>query len=483
MVFTTRAILATLTFFTLSDRFMTSSSVSYSRVQRPRIFYGWAIVAVGFLSHLVCAFHMSSTLSVFLKPLTEDLHVSRGLFSLLRSGEIVIGAAMAPFIGPLVDRYGGRWLVAGGALMATAGFLLLGVVAEFWQFLLIRLSLVTLGGVFMCQVVITVTIARWFVRKRGRAVAIASLGQGMSKVAIPLVTAALFAWIGWRHTWTVFGVLTFVLVVLPAIIFLRRSPEDMGMKPDGIDEAAEDAAPETARSGRPSSTDRKTTDEAVWSRREVLRTKTFWLICLTYGIVNVGIAGLNLHIFAYVSDVGYPAMVSATVMSIIASTQLMSTLLWGLLSERMNINKVTMIMFLVQGLGLITAISIVPAGADLCRLFYLRRGSGRQSGPPGVDLGELLWARLSRHGAWLGYIHQSHHRGGRRAVLRFPARRHRKLYELLCHVRDRCDDLGIFDPVGPGARKMTCDGYRSAGHSIVSLSTGAGRTCTMNNHP
>jgi len=62
----------------------------YSRVQSPRIFYGWAIVAVGFLAHLVCAFHMSSTLSVFLKPLTEDLHVSRGLFSLLRSGEIII---------------------------------------------------------------------------------------------------------------------------------------------------------------------------------------------------------------------------------------------------------------------------------------------------------------------------------------------------------------------------------------------------------
>jgi hypothetical protein len=52
---------------------------------------------------------MSSTLSVFLKPLTEDLGVSRGLFSLLRSGEILIGAAMAPLVGPMVDRFGGRW--------------------------------------------------------------------------------------------------------------------------------------------------------------------------------------------------------------------------------------------------------------------------------------------------------------------------------------------------------------------------------------
>src|SRR5512132_2605659 len=113
---------------------MTSPVVSYSRVQRPHIFYGWTIVAVGFLSHVTCAFHMSSTLSVFLKPLTEDLGVSRGLFSLLRSGEILIGAAMAPMVGPLVDRFGGRWLMGGGALVAGTGLVLLSQVSSFWQF-------------------------------------------------------------------------------------------------------------------------------------------------------------------------------------------------------------------------------------------------------------------------------------------------------------------------------------------------------------
>ncbi|HXV82573.1 MAG TPA: MFS transporter [Candidatus Binatia bacterium] len=366
---------------------MTSPSVSYSRVRRPRIFYGWYIVAVGFLSHVVCAFHMSSTLSVFLKPLTEDLHVSRGLFSLLRSGEIVIGAAMAPIVGPLVDRYGGRWLMAGGALMAGAGFVLLGQVSEFWQFLLIRWGLVTFGGVFLCQVVITVSIARWFRRKRGRALAIASLGQGLSKVAIPLVTAFLFAWIGWRQTWVVFGLITLALVVLPAIIFLRRSPEDLGMKPDGIDELAGDPVSTAEASRSPSAVARAPMDEAVWSRREVLRTKTFWLICLTYGIVNVGIAGLNLHIFAYVSDIGYPAMISATVMSIIATTQLGSTLVWGLLSERMSVNKVTMIMFLVQGVGLVIAISTVELALVYAGFFIYGAGLGGSQ-----VLQELIWA-------------------------------------------------------------------------------------------
>ncbi|HEX6801216.1 MAG TPA: hypothetical protein VF130_01950 [Candidatus Binatia bacterium] len=58
---------------------------------------------------------------MFLKPLTEDLGVSRGLFSLLRSGEILIGAAPATLVGPMVDGFGGRWLMAVGALTAENG--------------------------------------------------------------------------------------------------------------------------------------------------------------------------------------------------------------------------------------------------------------------------------------------------------------------------------------------------------------------------
>jgi len=53
------------------------------------------------------------------------------LFSLLRSGEILIGAAMTPPVGPVVDRYGGRWLMAGGAMVAGIGFMLMSQVGAF----------------------------------------------------------------------------------------------------------------------------------------------------------------------------------------------------------------------------------------------------------------------------------------------------------------------------------------------------------------
>ena len=328
---------------------------------------------------------MSSTLSVFLKPLTDDLGVSRGLFSLLRSGEILIGAAMAPLVGPLVDRYGGRWLMAGGALVAALGFVLLSQVTAFWQFLLLRWVFVTIGGVFMCHMVVSVTISRWFVRKRGRAIAIASLGQGLSKVFIPVVTASLFIWLGWRWTWSIFGIVTLVLVVFPALLFMQRSPEEIGLKPDGIDEGTEVSTSTTKTAV--SRDEEIAADTVVWTWKEVLRTRTFWVICFIYGMANVGIAGLNLHVFAYVTDIGFEPIVAATVMSIIAMAQLGSTLMWGIIGERIEIRKSSMIMFLIQAIGLATAVAakqLPPIYLGFC-LYGIGLGGS-------WILQELIWA-------------------------------------------------------------------------------------------
>src|SRR5215470_4515636 len=91
---------------------MSISPLLEQPVKRGSIYYGWVIVIVGFLAHIASAFSISSTLSVFLKPLSADLGISRGTFSLIRSGEILIGAAAAPMVGTVMDRYGGRWLMA-----------------------------------------------------------------------------------------------------------------------------------------------------------------------------------------------------------------------------------------------------------------------------------------------------------------------------------------------------------------------------------
>jgi MFS family permease len=350
-----------------------------------KFFYGWTIVAVGFLAHIASAFSISSTLSVFLKPLSADLGISRGVFSLIRSGEIIISSVAAPLVGSLLDRYGGKWLMAAGGVISGVGFMLLGQARDFWQFLLFRWLLVSPGDALMGQMVVNVSISRWFVRMRGRALALAGMGHGLAKVGMPLMAASLIVSIGWRATWALFGLLTLALVVAPSFL-MRRRPEDMGLLPDGRSRSEGESPTHTKEDGGAKSRPSPSAD-VPWSRREALHTPAFWLIVSTFGVASVGVTGLNLHVFSFVSDQGHPALVAAFVMSIIAFMQLSTPLAWGFLAERTDIGRLIMAKFLIQAVGLLWALSD-PGILSLYGGFFLYGiGMGGTS-----ILSEMIWA-------------------------------------------------------------------------------------------
>jgi MFS family permease len=357
----------------------------YPKQRTGRIFYGWWIVAVGVLTQIAGVFSLSSTLSIFLKPVTEDLGISRGAFSLVRTGEILVGALIAPFVGPVIDRRGGRKLIVAGAIIASVGYFLLSRVQEFWQFFLVRCTLVVVGDTIMGSLVVVVIISRWFVRKRGRAIAVANLGTGVAKVSMPLIAAALFVTVGWRQSWTLFAISTLLLVVGPALALIRNSPEEMGLSPDGtpVRARAEDPPAQTAAARA------SIADDIAWTRGEALRTRAFWLLGITFGIANIGIAGLNLHIFSFVTDLGHPAITAATIMSTVALTQLGSTMFWGLLAERIDIRKAAMVQFLTQAAGLTVALTSASLALVYAGFFIYGIGLGGS-----FVLREVVWANF-----------------------------------------------------------------------------------------
>lgn len=365
---------------------MESTIEDISKPAKEKIFYGWYIVVVGFLANVASAFSLASTMSVFLKPLTADLGVSRGVFSLLRSGEGLIAAFLAPVIGTLMDRYGGRWLMVFGAIIASLGYIVLSYVDNFFQFSVVRLSLITVGDSFMGYIVINLAIAHWFSRKRGRALALTSMGIGFAKVGMPVLAASLIVWLGWRQTWLVFGVVTLVLVVGPALLIVRRSPEDMGLRPDGALSAAPKDEP-TPSAKTPSISQQALRDDVEWTRNEALHTQAFWLLVITFGISSIGVTGLNLHVFPYVNDLGHPPVVAATVMSVIACMQLASPIAWGILAERIETRFAAMLRFVVQGVGLGLAVMTDNLFCLYAGFFLYGIGLGGN-----MVLPDILWA-------------------------------------------------------------------------------------------
>jgi MFS family permease len=355
-------------------------------IKRQGIFYGWYIVGVGFLANVASSFALASTLSIFLKPLTAELGISRGVFSLLRSGEGIVAACLAPLSGTLVDRYGGRWLMAIGAAIVGVGYLFLSRVESFAEFAVIRLTLVTVGDVLMGYMVVNVVVAQWFVRKRGRAFAFTSMGVGFAKVCMPVLVAWLLVSLGWRQTWTVFAALSMALLVLPALLVIRRSPEEMGLRPDGATGAVNQDG-STSPKGKPWDSFAADDSEAIWTRAEAVRSSAFWLLVITFGISSVGVTGLNLHVYPYVTDIGHSPVVAATVMSVIASMQLASPLAWGFLAERIDPRYAAMLRFVVQGVGLGLAIMTGNLFCLYAGFFLYGIGLGGN-----MVLPDILWA-------------------------------------------------------------------------------------------
>jgi len=231
---------------------------------------------------------------------------------------------------------------------------------------------------------VNVSISRWFVRMRGRALAVASMGHGLAKVAMPLLAATLILHVGWRGAWAVFGLLTLALVVGPSFLFMRRRPEDMGLVPDGRPQHPSGVS---AREIDFAKARRSAVADVAWSRSEALRTPAFWLIVITFGVAHVGVSGLNLHVFSFVSDQGHPTMVAALVMSTIAFMQFSTPIVWGLLAERSDIGRLIMAKFLIQAAGILLALSSSGVLSLYAGFFLYGIGMGGTS-----ILAEMIWA-------------------------------------------------------------------------------------------
>jgi MFS family permease len=264
---------------------------------RPPLYYGWVIVATLFVVNF--ATHATGTLNLglFVIPMGDALGISRGLFGWLTTARYLAGGLSAIFLGRLLDRFGPRLLIPASALVT--GLCVIGfgmadnVVQLFILFTVIGLAgLSTPGG----GILSSVPVAKWFVRRRGTAIALASLGLGLGGITLLPITQVLINVVEWRRAWFYLGITSMVLIIPPALIYLRRQPEDLGLRPDG------DAGPSTG----PDSTEQKEDEEAAWTLKEALHTRAFWLLTTALVLGGFG-TGASIHRIPYWVELGFDA--------------------------------------------------------------------------------------------------------------------------------------------------------------------------------
>ncbi|MBI4296200.1 MAG: MFS transporter [Chloroflexi bacterium] len=320
--------------------------VTNTKSGKARYFYGWNIVAATFLADLSYAEHYTSILGFFFKPLQNEFGWKRSAIAAVQTIARVTEALVAPVVGPLIDRYGPRVLMPIGGIVVGLAMLAVTQVDAIWQFYLLRGVIVALGFAFMGRMVTDVAINNWFVQKRGRALAIGRLGGNISSIIFIPISVFVIAASGWRTMFVIFAVVTFLVVLVPSAVLMRRRPEDMGLHPDG-----ESKAPNLHLTNDTDLTEATAAPEPVWNRREVLTTKSFWLLVLCFGIDNMALQGLNISLAPYIQDLGYGDTTLAAVTTFRAIIMAALLPLMGFVAEHTHRVPVRVAPFIIQGVG------------------------------------------------------------------------------------------------------------------------------------
>ncbi len=282
-------------------------------------FYGWYIVGVAFLALFVSVGATIDALAVLLKPMTEGLDWTWTMMMGAITVASIATALTSPLVGRIIDRHGARVLMPLSAMVGGGLLIGLSSVTQIWQFYL--LFGVGIGFVRSCFffVAANTAVSNWFIRKRGRALAVSTMGTAISALVIIPLTQYVITTFGWRTAWVMLGIMTCILLALPAGLIVRRRPEDMGLLPDGDhDDYVEiSKSPQTI-----SDTNlRLTGAEVNWPAKQALRTRAFWFIMVSFILTALTIMGVWLHAAASFTDQGiYPAQAALAMGSVAATS-------------------------------------------------------------------------------------------------------------------------------------------------------------------
>ena len=275
-------------------------------MRRPKIFYGWWIVLVSLVADGMKHGTFNRGFTVFYVPVEQDLGFTRTMMGLAEGLGRFMGGVQGPLMGYCTDRFGPRVMLAFGGLMSGVGFILLGYTGSFWYFLLIFVGFLSVGFRSGYNNASIAAVNNWFRRRRGLAMSVVSMGNGLGGATAPLVGLLIFA-VGWRDACTVLGI-AILAVVIPLSWFLRRAPEDMGQLPDGDPpetEADSQSNPSTIQRRR-----RMQLGQNDFTAREAMRTPSYWLLVMATGfrnIVHAGASFLMAPLLIWFMEAGVPA--------------------------------------------------------------------------------------------------------------------------------------------------------------------------------
>ena len=294
------------------------------------LYAGWVMVGLVSALRVIGGGLHGFGFTVFFLPVSQDLGLNRAQTSLAFSLARAEGAIEAPVIGYLVDRFGPRPLMVTAALLAGVGYIALSWVNNYTAFLVVYLGLISLAysaGFIQTPMVIA---NNWFIRKRARSMTVVGSAVTIGGTLITPVLAATVTYFGWRWG-AFFAGCAFLVICIPLSLKVVRSPESIGLQPDGeapSDPFRSDATASTSSSARMIAAD--------VTAKDALKSLAFWSLAFSM-LVRVGTQStLMVHFIPIMVWKGISQERAAVLLSVFALLNLLFHFLLGWIADRVN---------------------------------------------------------------------------------------------------------------------------------------------------
>lgn len=287
-----------------------------SITNRTPFFYGWLVVGAAMLTQTATLPGQTVGVSVFLDGIIDDLGTTRSVVSTLYTVATLTGALVLARVGRMLDHRGSRVGVIIIGLLFAGACLLMGAVNSVVMlgigFLAIRML-----GQGSLGLVGPFAVNQWFVRRRGRAIGIMSVGFSLAIAVVAPWFTALDDRFGWRGGYRVLAIGVVAVTLLAAVVF-RHQPERYGLRPDGrVPPADGDGAHEPS------------VLPAV-----ARRTSVFWLFAIGIMTTSALGTGLQFHHFSIMAESGTSRLAAATVFVPLGLVAAFTTLATGPVVDR-----------------------------------------------------------------------------------------------------------------------------------------------------
>jgi len=330
---------------------------------RRNIHYGWAMIAVTFVTALVSAAAVGAP-GVFIVPLQKEFGWSTAEISSAMSIRFVLFGLMAPFAAALMNRYGLRNVTLTALVIVVASLVLSLGMTELWQ--LVALWGFAVGvGTGMTALVLGATVAsRWFKERRGLVIGILTASAATGQLIFLPILASITAQVGWRWALALMCVML-AFAAIAVLLVMRDRPSDLDLRPFG--DTGTDPLPAPPPANAPIMA------AALGALRDAAKTKVFWILFATFFICGASTNGLvQVHLIPMCLDFGIPEVQAAGLLAAMGIFDFVGTIASGWLSDRYDNRYLLFWYYGLRGLSLLALpfTDFTFYGLSLFALFY-----------------------------------------------------------------------------------------------------------------